>query len=485
MKKQAFALIFSNGINFLVNFAMNPFLARQLSYDDNATYGQINLINVYATILFGLGMAYVINILLVENKNKENSLLSAVFLIQCISGFVCISALFLCHHQLSALFNNPEMGQYLVQNLPSTFLIILTNLAAYYYIYFNKAYQLSVITVLLNVIKLALVFYAVNVLESLFYVIVFLNITNLLQFLVYVWGLRKRIFPLVKPHLPKIRYIIRLSYPYLGMSLIGYSILCVGGIIVSNQLGTKDFAIYRNGAIEIPFFATLYSSITSIAMPQIVVLTKERRIRELVILKKKISNTVAALIYPVVFFCIINGDVFMELYLGNKYLESGIIFSIYNIAVLIRINAYSDILTINKKPKKIMISNLAALASSIIVTFLLIQIIGPKGAAIAFLISMLLMSGLLVYNSCKEMGIRIYDYFDFVNIGKIAAICVVGSVISIFFIKVDILSFAITGAVYATLVYFYMFKLNLVDSQLLPVKVQKLTNKMGRRWSVS
>jgi O-antigen/teichoic acid export membrane protein len=259
----------------------------------------------------------------------------------------------------------------------------------------------------------------------------------------------------------------------------------VGGIIVSNQLGTKDFAIYRNGAIEIPFFATLYSSITSVAMPQIVVLTKERKIPELMVLKKKISNTVAALIYPVVFFCIINGDVFMELYLGNKYLESGIIFSIYNIAVLIRINAYSDILTINKKPKKIMISNLAALASSIIVTFLLIQIIGPKGAAIAFLISMLLMSGLLVYNSCKEMGIRIYDYFDFVNIGKIAAICVVGSVISIFFIKVDILSFAITGAVYATLVYFYMFKLNLVDSQLLPVKVQKLTNKMGRRWSVS
>jgi O-antigen/teichoic acid export membrane protein len=132
-----------------------------------------------------------------------------------------------------------------------------------------------------------------------------------------------------------------------------------------------------------------------------------------------------------------------------------------------------------------MISNLAALASSIIVTFLLIQIIGPKGAAIAFLVSMLLMSSLLVYNSCREIGIQVYDYFDFINIGKIAAICVVGSVISMFFIKVDILSFAITGAVYATLVYFYMIKLNLVDSQFLPVNVQKLTNKIGRRWSVS
>lgn len=484
MKKQAIALVFSNGINFMVNFAMNPFLARLLTYQDNATYGQINLINGYLSLFFGLGMASVINLLLEENRGKENTLISTTFLIQCFSGILCISILFLGYHQLSVLFNNNELGGYFLLYLPSTFIIILSCLFPFYYIYFNKTSQLSVIIVVINVIKIAGVFYAVNVLESLFYVIIFLNLTNLVMLVVYVWGLRKQIFPFVRPDLSNIKYIIRLSYPYLGMSIIGYSILFAGGIIISNQLGAKEFAIYRNGAIEIPFFATLYSSITSIAMPRIVQLTNTGKIQELMILKRKISNTVAALIYPVVFFCIINGNVFMKLYLGDKYISSGIIFSIYNIVLLFRINTYSDILTIRKKPNKIIIPNLIALLVTLTGTFVLVYLLGIKGAAIAFIISLMLLSAQLIYNSCKEIGISIYQYFDYIKPGKIALLSLVFSLISVPFLKAELLSFAGISLLYFIIVYLYVFKLNLVDQDLLPIKIQRLIIKLNFKWSI-
>lgn len=477
MKKQAFALIFANGINFLVNFAMNPFLARKLSYEDNATFGQINLINGYATILFGLGMASVINLLLAEYKGKESSLLSTAFWIQVLSGLSCILLLFFFNNPISTFLKNPDLGYFLVQNLPSTFLIILTNLVTYYYIYFNKTRQLSILTVTLNLLKIALVYYAVNVLKSLYYVIIFINILNFIQLAVHFYLLRKQLQPFKKLDFSNIKYILKLSYPYLGMSIIGYSILFADGIIVSNLLGTKEFAIYRNGAIEIPFVATLYSSITAVALPQIVLLIKENRIAELLSLKRKISNTLAAFIYPVVFFCIMNGNKFIELYLGDKYIQSGIIFSVYNIAVLIRINSYSDILTISKKPVKIIIPNLTAFVIGLIATYFLVLLIGINGAAISFVISILLLSVLLIINSCKELGVSIYDYFDFIKIGKIALVCIAASTLSTLFIKVNIISFVAVGFVYIVFVYMFMFRFNLADIDLLPLKAQKLLRK--------
>ena len=477
MKKQAFALIFANGINFLVNFAMNPFLARKLSYEDNATFGQINLINGYATILFGLGMASVINLLLAEYKGKESSLLSSAFWIQTLSGLFCILLLFYFHTPISILFNNQQLGYFLVQNLPSTFLIILTNLVTYYYIYFNKARQLSILTVILNLLKIALVYYAVNVLKSLHYVIIFINILNFIQLGVHFYFLRKQLRPFRKFDFKNIQYVIKLSYPYLGMSIIGYSILFADGIIVSNLLGTKEFAIYRNGAIEIPFIATLYSSVTAVALPQLVLLIKENRIIELMSLKRKISNTLAAFIYPVVFFCIMNGNKFIELYLGDKYIQSGIVFSIYNVAVLLRINSYSDILTISKKPMKIIIPNFSAFVIGLIATYILVLLIGIKGAAISFIISILFLSVLLIVNSCKELGVSIYDYFDFIKIGKITLVCIFASGLSTLFIKVNIISFAAVGFVYIGFVYMVLFKFNLADLELLPLKAQKLLRK--------
>lgn len=484
MKNQAIALIFSTGINFLVNFAMNPFLARLLSYQDNATYGQLNLMNGYLTLIFGLGMASVINLLLAENNGKENTLFSTIFLIQCFSGILCISVLFLSYNQLSILFNNNELGKYVLLFLPSTFFIILSFLFPYYYIYFNKTSKLSIIIVVTNVIKIAGVLYAINILDSLFYVIVFLNLTNALILIIFVWGLRKEIFPLVKPHLLNIKYIINLSYPYLGMSIIGYSILFAGGIIVSNQLGVEEYAIYRNGAIEIPFFASLYVSITSVAMPKIVKLTNEGKIAELMVLKRQISNTVAALIYPVVFFCIVNGNVFMELYLGNKYIGSGIIFSIYNIVLLFRINSYSDILTIRKRPQKILIPNIIALAVSLVGTFTLSYFLGIKGAAIAFIASMILLLILLIYNSCKEIEINIYQYFDYNKLGKIALISLLFSIISFLFLKPEFLSFLGISTLYFTVVYIYIFKLDLVDRNLIPAKIQRIIAKLNFKWSI-
>ncbi len=478
MKKQAFALIFANGINFLVNFAMAPLLARQLSYQHNGTYGQINLINGLVAIIFGLGISSVINLLLAEDKGRENSTISIGLWIQMLSGLLCILLLALFSHTISILFNNDELTFYLVQYLPSTFLMILSNLAVYYYIYYQKSYQLSVITVLTNLLKIAGIYYAVNFLQSLFYMIFFINVISLLQVVLHAWYLRKHLFPIVKPDFSKMKYVLNLSLPYMAMSIIGYGILYANGVIVSNQMGVKEFAVYRNGAIEIPFIATLYTSISAVALPKIVELTRSGNISDLMLLKRRISNSVAALIYPIVFFSIFNGQTFIKFYLGDKYLESGIIFCIYNIAVLLRINSFTDILTVSKQPLKVVGPNILSLVVGLCCTAVLTSFIGVKGAAVSFVISFFLLCIVLVRNTCSQLRVKFIDYFDFKTLGQIILVCIIGASVSMYFIAVQHIPFLLVGGIYVIFVYFFLFKFQLVDLRVIPAPIMVLLHRL-------
>ena len=479
MKKQALALIFANGLNFLVNFAMNPFLARRMSYQDNGTYGQLNLINGYITVFFGLGIVSIVNLVLAEYKGNEKSVLSANLWIQVISGLCCIFIIYFSCPAIAELFNNPLLNTYLVLYLPSTFFIILSSYYIYYYAHFNKIVSMSILTIVSNVVKVAGMLYTVNVLKSLYYTVIFLNILNVLIFCAHIFVLKREFLPLYKPDFKKMKYIVKLGYPYLGLSLIGYSILYVGGILISKMLGVKEFAIYRNGAIEIPFIATLYASITAVAMPTIVNYIKIGAFKELMLLKRKISNAVAGMIYPIVFFAIFNGYIFIELYLGNKYVESGIIFCIYNIAVLIRINSYADILTVKKMPKKIIIPNLISFVFNITLAYFLILFLGNTGAAVSYTLSILFLSVLLIYNSTKSISMNFKDYFDFPRLLKISVVCAVFSFLSTLIIKPNIISFFLVGLVYSIIVYYLLFiKLRLVERDLLPSRIQVALRKL-------
>lgn len=478
MKKQAVALIFANGINFLVNFVTSPFLARKLSYADNGTFGQINLLNGYLTVLFGLGIVSIINLLLVEYKNNENKVLNANFWIQLGMGLACAFSVYIFSQSIAKLFNNENLSEYLILYLPSTIFIILTNGFIYYYVHFDKAESLSYITVGLNLIRVIAIYYAVNILNSLYYTIILINVVNMVGFFTYTFFMRKWFFPLSFPQLSVVKYIIKLGYPYLGLSIIGYSILNINGVVVSNLLGVEKFAIYRNGALEIPFVATLYTSVAAVTMPRMVEYIKNGNNLLALKLKRNTSLAVALMIYPLVFFCIFNGQELIELYLGDKYIESGIIFSIINIAVLIRINNYSDILTIKKKPLKVIYPNIYTLVISLLLVFPMVKFFGIEGPAISYVLSILLLSIFLILNSAKELEASFFDYFDFKKLAIISAVCIFYALISSLFMNTNIVTIITLGVLYTIFVYLTLWKLKLIDADLLPESVNRLISKV-------
>lgn len=449
---------------------MSPFLARQLTIQDNGTFGQLNLINTVIGLIATLGLPTVINVLLVENLGKERMVIKnnlwILFFTSCVLGF---SVLFFAEN-IGFLLNNQFLSTYLIQYIPTFIFSILSTFFIYYYVYFNLAKKLALITVFTNILRVVLVYIALQKDDPLFYIIQYTNVVSCVQLLFYVVFLKSYIFPFGLFDRRQIIYSLTLALPYLALGILGYAIINLNDIIVSRHLGVEQFAVYKNGAIEIPFIATLYSSISIVAMPEIIKLANENQIEKLMSLKRKISNAVAFLVFPIAFYCIVNGQVLISAYLGKKYEDSGLVFSIFSVSLLIRINNFGDILTAKKKPKAILLANLISFIIGLIISVILVSLFGIYGAASAFVVSLICTAFLMVKSTKKIMNFRYTDYFDFTTLLKIMAVCISLSLLFKTLSQGNIFTVLFYFCFYLVIIYMILLKTRIVDDSILPDK---------------
>jgi O-antigen/teichoic acid export membrane protein len=248
------------------------------------------------------------------------------------------------------------------------------------------------------------------------------------------------------------------------------------GFIISTMLSIKDYAIYRNGAIEIPFLASIYSTISIIIMPEITQLNLDKKITQIYELKRRLSLIMACLIYPIVIFMIVMSSEFITIYLSAKYTESAVIFSLYNLILLLRINDYQDILVILKKSKTIFYSNIFSIVINIILNIVFIKFFGLIGAVVAFLMSVTFLAVLLMVRTLKETQNKVKDYFDLKKIAVILLVCLILSLLVYYLnIQFDNVYFLILlSMLYIISVYLILIKLKLFDFTLLQPILTKI-----------
>src|SRR5690606_1978672 len=104
-------------------------------------------------------------------------------------------------------------------------------------------------------------------------------------------------------------------FPMLLVALFGAGVLNIDGIIVSSILGVKEFAIYRAGAIELPFIGTICSTVATVIMPDLAKLAFAGNGKEIFTLNRKASNITAFIVIPTAMFLIFFGEEFITLYL--------------------------------------------------------------------------------------------------------------------------------------------------------------------------
>ena len=478
LKKDALINIVVNAFTTILNFIFVPFLAREISLEENGEYGQVLLVSNLLVLIFNLGILNIYPVLLNEFKNEINKVFSNTIYLLGLSSIIAILVQVVIG-LFSILFLHSNIEEYLIIYSLFTVSTIFIGVITPQLIFEGKSSKLVLITLVFTTVRLLLSFLFIRVYHSVLYLVIVNTVINFLQAIALYLLVDKEKRKFTKFDSTIIKHIIAESYPFVILSFLGYSIVYIDGWMLSNLLSTAEYAIYRNGAIEIPFIATVYSSIAGLVMYKLAKLKSENEVAQMFQLKSKVVQTIAVFTFPVIIFFIINADYFIPLYLGAKYIQSAAVFSVFSAAALIRINNYGELLIINKNKKVIIYANLITFITNLIMNYFFIKNFGFIGAAFAYLISVFLLAGMLTYKTIKIYNVPLSAYFNFNILIKLSLVSILFSFGLKFLQGLNFYFYAITIAFVFALFYLAIIKFtNWIQTDLLPAQVLKYYKKL-------
>lgn len=465
--KKIATLTFGQGINILINFLFMPYMARVLSYDDYGSYGQVLLIVSFTSSILSFGLSQIIFVYLNSDKSQETVFSTNLFATTLL-GMIGFLFLYLSATFFGNFLNNPSLsklipifGISLIFTLPNQSINSLL-------IFLNKVKISAFLNVSVNLFKILLVVGAIQIYQSVYLAFVGILISQLVQFLVGIYLTKKSITLKIDQSL----FWEQLTQGFpLGLTgILGSGILYVDGIMVSKILGVQEYAIYRNGAIEVPFISTIYTSIAVIIMPEVTKLFSENKLKEIVELKKKVIMNTMMLTYPILVFLLFNAKDLIVLYLGLKYEASAIIFGVYNLTLLYRVNDYSDILIAANKSRYILYCYFFAFILNLTLNYFFIHLFGTVGAAVSTVLSIFILAFLQLNKTLLIIKSNLKNLIEIKSIIHLICISLIISILLNWLfnlIHTDYVKIILFTISYFSIVYYYLIKVKLFHFDLL------------------
>jgi O-antigen/teichoic acid export membrane protein len=259
-----------------------------------------------------------------------------------------------------------------------------------------------------------------------------------------VWGL---VISAGLVFLPSLRLMLNATRESLGRyrlasakSQVVYSIpLGLGGIvgrvaygldkiIVASMCSPETFAIYANGAMEIPLVRILTGSMTSVLVPEMSSLCQKGNRQAALDLVTRGACKCALILYPMLFVLFFMAPEIMVVLFTKTYIESALPFRVYLFFLPLRVINYGSLFMATGQSHLIMIRAIGDLVVNFILTVALIKIWGYIGAAIATLMTIYFWQ--MPFNTYfirREYNVSVVKIYPMKLLGKIMGVCLVSS----------------------------------------------------------
>ena len=178
------------------------------------------------------------------------------------------------------------------------------------------------------------------------------------------------------------------SLPIGLSSVVGTFSTQLNRLVISTSFSPHVFAVFNNGAFEIPFVGLLTGSLMTVLIPEFVVRLKNNETMEAVWrLWNNASLKTALILYPLIVYSFIFSEEIIILLFSNKYLESVPIFRIFLIATFVRVTQYSSLIQALGKTKLMLLTSIIGLISNLVLSWILVNTMGVYGPAWANVIT--------------------------------------------------------------------------------------------------
>ncbi len=455
-------------LNTVVSILCVPYLSRSLSVIDYGTYSQVLLIQGLFVSIFGFGLSTVL-IYYFNTTDRKKSFITSLY--GALAGGLASGIIMYFGSSLLAnSFSNPEIIPLLKIYSLAPLISITSGIFNTVLVCQNKVKNMAFNALLINALRLGVIFIAINIYHSLGLVFVSIMAVDLLGILIAGMMIPKDLFGLITPDFAFLGNQILKGINLSLTGLIGYLMFYTDSLMVSYFKGPESFAIYKNGAFEVPFFASIYGSIAAVILPEITKLINAGELSKVAQLKRIVIENSIIIIYPALIFLLVFNQELISLYLSDKYLLSSGVFLIFNLTLLIRINDYADVLIATGKTAYILKVYIFAFLLNLLLNYLFIETIGIAGAALATVIAILIVAVFQLIASEKLLQERLITF----KILKSAFLVISLSLVLSYSIKsaMHLLTqskwmIVVSGLIYASLILIVFIKTNLLDKRVL------------------
>lgn len=415
-------LAIAQGIGSCMAIVVAAVLSRQLEPADYATYRQTILTYRFLAPLLLMGLPQAAVYFISREDSRVRGILIEIIGVLLLAGSVFFLFLIVGGNGLVAgWLNNPGLRETLIWFAPYALFILPasalnTTLTAcgrpQWAAMFSIATQL-----IFGVLIVALVYYTGDVVTVIKGVVAHsLLICVGAFYLLYKISLNTS----RKASLAGVKNILAYSVPLGIGSAIAYLNINLDKVIVARFVNPSEFAVYVNGAFEVPLIGMLTGAASAIILPDMIRSIKAGNGPEALGLWKRAAVKSAALLFPITAILWVMAPEIMVFLFGAAYESSAEIFRVYILLVPIRIGFFGVIYQACGKSKLLMRRSLLAVTLNLITTIPLTMLLGPVGAALStVLVSWVIMVPYNAIETSRLIKVKTRDLFAWKDLSKI------------------------------------------------------------------
>ena len=367
-------------------------LSRNCSKFDYATYKQTFLAFKMATPILGLGLGQALFYFMPTQQDRNRGLILENLMLLFMMGVIywCFMT-FGGQHLLAELWNNPWLSATLFMMAPIAIYHLPINSVGPCMISQERV-EIAAVFAAFGRVTIVLVtiiaFLVARTIESamIAYLAGTLMVGSLAVFLML--GFSRHGKPKFGSAMGQIAY----GFPLGIGTMVGAISKNVDRTMVSMYCPTEQYAVFENGAFELPLIAIVTGSMASILLVDYRKMLAEDRKGEILPLLHKAAIKSGTILIPAMIFLICVAPEFLVCLFGSEYRESAVVFRVYLLLLPVRCLVFGSIGLAAGKTKLLALVPVVTLLVNIVLNYFAISFFGSVGAAIATVVCIYLVS---------------------------------------------------------------------------------------------
>ena len=427
---KVFALSLGQGLSTLVALISGMVLARVLSQTDLATYRQTMLAYDVALPLLSLGISTGLYYFLPTEKTRARGVVVDGVLLM--AGMGLLYAVFIAlggNHLLAKRFSNPAIVDTLAYLVPLPIVMLPAGLLSATMVVQGQVQKLTVYNVLNSLLLATSIIAACLVWKSPDSMVLTRVGVSVATGLVAVWMMLRAVpADAWRPSFGSMKRMVAYSLPLVGASALATVSLQLDKLIVSSMCTPDQFAVYSNGALEIPLIAMLTGSISNVLVVEFRKAYAAGDHAEALRLYHLVPVKTSVILFPVMVYLALAAKPFICVLFSEKYAASSTAFMIYLLMIPYRTILLGGLAAAGKS--KIVFRNSAVgLAINFALSVVLVHFIGYLGAVVGTVIAIGLWGfPMALYEIGRSIQASLLTVYPWRAVGKILLLALAAAI---------------------------------------------------------